>query len=46
MDMAFSSVEGATELDRVVLILPQQTQQLKESKQTVKTPKPDCDSKQ
>jgi len=31
IDTASSSVDGATELDRVVLILSQQTQQLKET---------------
>ena len=31
MDTASSSVDGATKLDRVVLILSQQTQQLKET---------------
>ena len=43
MDTASSSVDGATELERIVLILPQQAQQLKDSKQTVKTPRIDCD---
>jgi len=47
IDTTFSSVDGATELDRVVLILSRQTQQLKRnSESTVKTSETDWDNKQ
>jgi len=43
MDTTSSSVDGATELERIVLIFSQKTQQIKELQ---KTPGIDCDSEQ